>query len=284
MIIRFLGLLKPRIIVGNLISSLGGFFLASKGNINYYLLLLNLMSLSFVVGSSCVFNNVIDYKLDRLMNRTKNRILVTNTHIYNFAIFFAIFLGILGLFIFGWFINILCMVLSFLGLIIYVVFYSFFLKKRSMYSTIIGSISGAIPPVLGYCSVTNHIDWCAINLFFVLFLWQIPHSYAIFIMHLDDYKNANIPIFPVVQSLSITRVHMNIFILFFLVFSCLLTVTHCTGYKFFFILLIFSTVWFYIATKKYYHDNYITFSKSVFYCSIIIMLIMNVMMSIDFIR
>ncbi|XBC37563.1 MAG: heme o synthase [Buchnera aphidicola (Meitanaphis microgallis)] len=280
--VLFLELLKPKIIFGNLISCLGGFLLASKGNIHYNLLFLNLIGISLIVGSSCILNNVIDYKLDKQMSRTKNRILVTNVCYYNLAIYFAIFLGILGLFTYGYFINILCMFFALLGFIIYVIFYSLYLKKRSIYSTVIGSISGAIPPVLGYCSVTNYIDLCAINLFIVLIFWQIPHSYAIFLMHLNDYKHANIPIFPIVKSFLVTQYHIKICILLFLIFSCFFTVMHFTGYKFFFSILVLSIVWLYLSSKTYDDDkNHIIWSKNIFYHSIIIMLVMNIMMAID---
>ncbi|XBC38079.1 MAG: heme o synthase [Buchnera aphidicola (Floraphis choui)] len=285
MIILFLKLLKPGIILGNLVSVLGGFLLASKGNINYKLLFFDVVGMSLVIGSSCALNNIIDYEIDKKMNRTKNRILVTDIYFYNLAILFSIFLGILGLFICGWYINILCMVFAILGLIIYVIFYSLYLKKKSIYSTIVGSISGAIPPVFGYCSVTNCIDLCAINLFIILMLWQIPHSYAIFIMYFNDYKRANIPIFPIIKSFSVTRFHIKIFILLFLIFTCLLTIINCTGYKFFFSLLSLSIFWFFLVIKKYKGDsNHFIWSKNIFLHSIIIMIIMNIMISVDFIN
>ncbi|XBC40655.1 MAG: heme o synthase [Buchnera aphidicola (Nurudea yanoniella)] len=276
-------ILKPRIVFGNLISSLGGFFLASKGDISYNLLFLNLISISLIVSASCIFNNIIDYKIDKHMNRTKKRILVTHPSFYSFSIFSAIFLGVLGLFLFGFFVNLLCMILAFCGFMIYVLFYSIILKTRSIYSTIVGSVSGAIPPVLGYCSVVNHINLCSVNLFLILFFWQIPHSYSIFIMHFNDYKNANIPVYPIIKPFFFTKRCVNVFIILFLISICFFTIIGCTGYKFLLILLFFSITWLYFSCKKYRYDkNNILWSKNVFYHSIFVMLILNFMMSIDF--
>ncbi|QCI23429.1 heme o synthase [Buchnera aphidicola] len=284
MIMLLFGLLKPRIVFGNSISSLGGFLLASKGNVNYYLLFLNLISISLVVSSACILNNVIDYKIDQRMNRTKNRILVINSCFYNLSIYISVFLGIFGLFLYGWFFNLLCVLLASCALIIYIVFYSLYLKMKSRHSTIIGSLSGAIPPILGYCSVVNHINLCMVNLFIIFFIWQIPHSYSIFVKNLQDYKNAKIPVFPAVKPFLTVRYHVNIFILLFLMCTCSLTIINCTGYKFFYSLLILSLIWFYLSIKKYKNDKeHIIWSKNVFYCSILIMFIMNIMISIDFI-
>ncbi|ANF17179.1 hypothetical protein XW81_02130 [Buchnera aphidicola (Schlechtendalia chinensis)] len=285
MILLFIELLKPKIIFGNLISSLGGFLLASKGSINYKLLFLNMISVSLVIGSSCIFNNIIDSDIDKYMSRTKNRILVTNTCFYNLSIFFGIFLGILGFLIYGYFVNVLCMLLSFLGFIIYVVCYSLFLKRKSIYSTLVGSISGAIPPILGYCSVTNYIDLCVLNLFLIFFVWQIPHSYAIFIMHFNDYKKANIPIFPSFRSFSETKIHVNIFIFLFLTFSCLLTVMKYVGHKFFICIFFLSMIWIFLSEKKYKNDyDHVLWAKNIFYHSILLIFVTNIMMALDYIN
>ncbi|XBC44260.1 MAG: heme o synthase [Buchnera aphidicola (Schlechtendalia peitan)] len=285
MILLFFELLKPKIVFGNILSSLGGFLLASRGNINYHLLFLNIIGISLVIGSSCILNNVIDCNIDKYMDRTKNRILVISSSFHNLAIFFAIVLGILGFSIYIYYINILCMLLSSIGWIVYVVLYSMYLKKRSIYSTLIGSISGSIPPLLGYCSVTNHVDLCVFNLFLIFITWQIPHSYAIFIMHFSDYKRVNIPIFPIVKSFLVTRYHIRIFILLFLLSTCLLVATNYVGYKFLFSILFLSVIWFYLSIKTYRSDyNHIIWAKNIFYHSIIIMFIMNIMMSFDYIN
>ncbi|XBC39131.1 MAG: heme o synthase [Buchnera aphidicola (Nurudea shiraii)] len=285
MIISLLGILKPKIVFGNIISCLGGFLLASKGNVNYNLLFWSLISVSLVVGSSCILNNVIDRNIDKNMNRTKKRILVINPCFYRFSIFSSIFLAMLGLFLFGWFINILCVFLSCLGVIVYSFFYSFLLKTKSIYSTIIGSISGAIPSLLGYCSVTNYIDLCTVNLFIIMFFWQIPHSYAIFVMNLDDYKKAKIPVYPVIKPIWVTKRCVSIFIFLFLISIFCLTAIGYAGYKFFLILSLLSIIWFFLSIKEYHNDKKnIFWSKNIFYLSIVIMIVLNIMISIDFVN
>ena len=82
---QYLQVTKPGIIFGNLISVIGGFLLASKGSIDYPLFIYTLVGVSLVVASGCVFNNYIDRDIDRKMERTKNRVLVQDCRLFNFA-------------------------------------------------------------------------------------------------------------------------------------------------------------------------------------------------------
>lgn len=217
MIKQYLQVTKPGIIFGNLISVVGGFLLASKGNIDYPLFLATLVGVSLVVASGCVFNNYIDRDIDKKMERTKNRVLVKGLIQPKISLVYATLLGIAGGALLYFAANALSMWLALAGFIIYVGVYSLYMKRNSVYGTLIGSLSGAAPPVIGYCAVSNEFDAGALILLLIFSLWQMPHSYAIAIFRFKDYQAANIPVLPVVKGISVAKNHITLYILAFMV-------------------------------------------------------------------
>ena len=160
-------LIKPGIIRGNAIPATAGFFLASRGNVSYLLLLETLAGISLVIASGCVFNNYLDRHIDKKMARTKNRAIVQGLVSKQQALTYASVLGLLGLIILAVHTNWLTVAIGVAGLFFYVIVYGI-AKRRSVHSTLIGSISGALPPVAGYTAVTGRLDAVAITLFFIL--------------------------------------------------------------------------------------------------------------------
>ena len=178
MIKPYLQVTKPGIIVGNLISVVGGFLLASKGSINGYLLILTLLGVSLVVASGCAFNNLIDRDIDPKMERTKNRVLVRGLASARVTFALATILGIAGFVVLYFGANPLAMWLSVMGFVVYVGIYSLYMKRHSVYGTLIGSLSGAAPPVIGYCAVSNNFDAGALILLAIFSLWQMQSRFT----------------------------------------------------------------------------------------------------------
>ena len=143
-------LTKPGIIRGNAIPAIAGFCLASSKNFNALLLIETLVGISLVIACACVLNNIIDKDIDRKMKRTKERALVTGAITDKNALLFGIVLGASGLCVLEIFTNLLTVLIGVAGLIFYVVIYGW-AKRRSIYGTHVGSISGAMPPVAGRC-------------------------------------------------------------------------------------------------------------------------------------
>ena len=184
---------KPGIIFGNLITAAGGFFLASKGRIDIAVLLSTLIGISLVVASGCVFNNCIDRNMDRKMIRTRNRVLAQGLMSPKVAVFYASLLGIAGTALLWAATNMLCVAIVLTGFAIYVGVYSLYLKRNSVYGTLIGSLAGAAPPLAGYCAVSNRFDMGAVILLSIFSLWQMPHCYAIAIFRFKDYSRRGNP-------------------------------------------------------------------------------------------
>jgi protoheme IX farnesyltransferase len=221
-------LTKPGIIAGNDLAALAGFFLASRGHPILLLLCAMLVGLSCVIGSACVFNNYLDRGLDIKMKRTSHRALVTGAVTPARALVFAVALGTLGLLVLQVFTNLLTAILALFGMFSYVVIYGI-AKRRGPYGTLVGSISGAVPPVVGYAAVTGHLDIAAVVLFFILVLWQMPHFYAIAIYRGSDYESAGVPVLPGVRGIPTTRLRMLAYIVAFTLVAPLLTLYGYAG-------------------------------------------------------
>lgn len=226
--INYYLLTKPGIIMGNLVTVFAGFLLASKGQIDLVLLFGTLAGLICIIASACVLNNYIDKDLDKQMERTKKRPLVQGVVSTPKAIVFALLLGLAGNLILYGTTNLLTLALADLGLFIYVFLYSLW-KGDTIYGTAIGSLAGALPPVIGYTAASNRLDLGALILFFMLVFWQMPHFFSIAIMHYDDYARAQIPVLPIEKGLFRAKVHMAFYIAGFVFAAALLTRYHYTG-------------------------------------------------------
>ncbi|CAL4324631.1 Protoheme IX farnesyltransferase [Buchnera aphidicola (Eriosoma grossulariae)] len=281
----YIQLIKPGIIIGNLFSMIGGFFLASKGNINYSLLFLTILGLSLVIAASCIINNIIDRDIDQYMNRTKNRLLVIKPHFLYLAKIYSILLGFFGFLIFYFFLNFLVFIEVVIAFIFYVLFYTKYTKRSTFNSIFIGSIAGAMPLVIGYCVVSKVLDLCSFILFFISFIWQIPHFYSIGIRYIKDYQKAKIPIFSLKKGIIVTKKHISIYILLFLFSSSLLTVFGYTGRLYFFSNLFLNLIWFYFSLLIFPKSIYYLFiSKILFFFSIVVIINLSIMISINYIN
>ncbi|MDU6101507.1 MAG: heme o synthase [Acinetobacter sp.] len=282
MLRKYLFLTKPGILFGNFITTLSGFFLAAQGSIDILLLLLTLLGTTLVVASGCVVNNVIDQDIDTKMQRTQNRALVKKTISPTVALIYALVLGVIGFSILWFGVNGYAFLFAMIGFIVYVGFYSLWTKRTSIHQTVIGSISGASPPVIGYTAVTHQFDVVALLLFLAYALWQMPHSWAIAIYRFDDYKNAGIPILPVARSIYRTKIECVIYIL---LFAAVLNGLYCFGYTNVFFLITFNALtayWLYLSVIGFKAENDQLWAKRFFLYSVILITLLSLSFSFTY--
>lgn len=267
--INYYLLTKPGIILGNLFTVGAGFLLASKGIIDVGLFLATLLGLALIMASACVFNNYIDRSLDKKMSRTKDRALVTGLISGRNAIIFAVILGIIGNVILLKFTNTLTVCVAGIGFFVYVVLYSLW-KSHTIYSTAIGSIAGAVPPIVGYCAVSNRFDLGALILFAMLVLWQMPHFFSIAIYHLKDYTAAKLPVLPIQKGIFKTKIHMLIYIIAFICVAALLTLFNYTGYVYLIVTTCIGLAWLALCLAGFKSQNDTLWSKYMFQLSLVL--------------
>ncbi len=148
----------------------------------------------FIVGAANAMNCYLERDVDALMDRTKNRPLVTGKMHPVEALLFSIFLAGLGLYLLNQ-LNLNTMLLGFLGYLSYVAIYTP-MKRKSMGAIFTGAIPGAIPPLMGWAAVENSIGLGAWILFGILFFWQLPHFIAISLFRQAEYDNAGLKTVP----------------------------------------------------------------------------------------
>ncbi|NMH72699.1 protoheme IX farnesyltransferase [Bacillus sp. RO2] len=213
----FLALIKIGIVNSNFITTFTGLWLAiyftqTDGFIaNLEIVLLTMIGSSLVVAGSCSLNNYIDRDIDHLMSRTKNRPTVTGRMNPKGALYLGLFLTAVGTIILG-FTTITAAVIGLIGAFTYVVLYTMWSKRKNTLNTVIGSVSGAVPPLIGWAAVDPGLSLIAWILFFIMFVWQIPHFLAIAIRRCEEYRNAGIPMLPVVHGFDITRRQMLVWV------------------------------------------------------------------------
>lgn len=197
-------LLKPKVMRLVVFTAFVGMVIA-PGSINIVLGAVALLAIALGAGASGALNMYIDYDIDAVMSRTKDRPIpsgrVPRDHALALGIFVSVFsVGILGLFA-NW------QSAAFLAFTIffYAVVYSLGLKRRTPQNIVIGGAAGAFPPMIGWMVVTGGISLDSIMMFMVIFLWTPPHFWALALFRNDDYMNANVPMLPAVKGERTTR-------------------------------------------------------------------------------
>lgn len=200
----YVALTKPRIIELLLVTTVPTMFVAEQGVPSVWLMVATVLGGTFAAGGANATNMVVDADIDALMDRTKNRPLVTGVVSPRNALVFAITLEVVA---FTWlvaFVNLLSAVLAVSATLFYVFVYTLWLKRTSTQNIVIGGAAGAVPVLVGWSAVTNSLGWAPIVLFLVIFYWTPPHFWALAIRYRDDYAKAEVPMLPVVASLETT--------------------------------------------------------------------------------
>lgn len=279
-LLAYYQLTKPGIVRGNVITATAGFLFGAQNYDNILSLLLIITGVSFVVASACVLNNIFDMSIDKKMPRTKKRPLLTGRVSVKSAQVYWVILLILGLAILYVSANALAMAVALFGWVAYVYLYTFS-KRVTVHGTLIGSISGATPPVIGYTAATNMLDFVALSLFAILVVWQMPHFYAIAIYRVKEYQAARIPVWSAVYSKDATRRQMIAYGLLFVPVSLSLWLFPITSYSYVVIMGITSVWWLTKILPYPENSDYDLWAKRVFRSSLKVLLIFSLAISLN---
>ncbi len=280
-------LAKPGIVYGNVLTTVAAFLFASHWHVVPLLFLSTIVGIGMVIASASIFNNYIDRDIDQKMQRTKNRALVTKIIPTQRALILASCLGLLGEVLLYTQVNALTSFIALFGFVFYVIIYGV-AKRATVWGTVVGSISGAVPIVVGYTAALGQVDAAAWILFLILVLWQMPHFYAIAIYRLDDYIAAHIPVLPAVKGSKRTKYHIILYIGAYLIAVSLLTIFGYAGYIYLVGVLCFGFVWLLLALQGFRavtpHEDAAVVEKAwarkLFLMSLIVLLSFSVLVSI----
>jgi protoheme IX farnesyltransferase len=194
----YVALTKPRIIELLLITTVPTMVLAQRGWPPIGLVAVTLAGGTLAAGGANAINMYVDRDIDALMERTRNRPLVTGAVEPAHALVFALALEVAAFAVLWWGANVLAAVLALAAAAFYVVVYTIWLKRTSTQNIVIGGAAGAVPVLVGWAAVTDSLAWAPIVLFVVMFCWTPPHFWALAIRYADDYRAADVPMLPAV--------------------------------------------------------------------------------------
>jgi protoheme IX farnesyltransferase len=249
----YFALTKPRVIELLLIATVPAMILAERGVPSIWLILATLFGGALSAGSANAFNCYIDADIDKVMGRTKNRPLVTGELTQKEALVFAWTIGILSVLWFGFLINWLSALLSLAAILFYVFIYTLGLKRRTPQNIVWGGAAGAMPALIGWAAVTNQVEPAAWVLFLIVFLWTPPHYWPLSMKYLEDYRDAGVPMLPVVAKNEVVGRQIILYAWAYFASSILLIPVAPMGWIYT-VVAVLSGLWFSLESHKLYNE------------------------------
>ncbi len=204
----YVALTKPRIIELLLVTTVPTQIVAARGWPGAWVVIATVVGGALAAGGANAMNMYVDRDIDRVMNRTKGRPLVTGMMTPRAALRFAVAIEAVA-FVWLWAaVNLLSAALAVAACLFYVFVYTLWLKRTSTQNIVIGGMAGAVPVLVGWTSVTGHLAWPPVVLFLVIFYWTPPHFWALAIKYRDDYSAVNVPMLPAVRPLRSVAAHI----------------------------------------------------------------------------
>jgi protoheme IX farnesyltransferase len=265
----FQALIKVGIINSNLITAFTGLWLAfhftgTSFFQNWDITLLTLLGTTFVIAGSCSLNNYIDRDIDHLMERTKQRPTVTGRFSAKRVLWIGISLTAIGTVLLAS-TTLMAAVIGLVGAFTYVVLYTMWSKRNYTINTVIGSISGAVPPLIGWAAVDPNLHMVAWVLFMIMFIWQPPHFLALAMKRCEEYRAAGIPMLPVVHGFEMTKRQIVLWV------ACLLPLPfylYSLGTVFLVLATLLNIGWLVLGIKGYKTKDDIKWATSMFVYSL----------------
>lgn len=262
-------LVKGLVLVANVLPIISGFWLAlyytnSSFSAYWDQFLLAAVGGCFVIAGALIINNWYEVDLDEAMARTKARPTVTGSFSLQTVFRLGVSFSAVG-FIFLLFTTVEAFIYAFLGWFFYVVPYTLWTKRKYTLNTVVGSISGAFTPLIGWSIVETAFHPVPIVIFIILFLWQIPHTFAIAMRRYDDYKAAKVPMLPVAYGFAITKRQMVLYIAAILPFPFFL---NHLGVFYVTIVTIINVIWFISAVRGLFSVDDERYGDKMFYYSL----------------
>ncbi|ARK23917.1 protoheme IX farnesyltransferase [Sporosarcina sp. P37] len=220
-------LVKGPVLIANILPVFAGFWLALHFSGmtltgNWSVFWLTMIGSTLLVAGALVMNNWFDSDIDKVMERTKQRPTVTGSFALKTVLNIGLVLSAIGM-VLLLFTTFEAAIYAFIGWFTYVIPYTMWSKRKYTLNTVIGSVSGAVTPLIGWAAITpaNHV--VPIVLCVILFIWQMPHTFAIAMKKYKDYSAANVAMLPVIYGFEFTKRQMLVYVMCLLPLPFLLT-------------------------------------------------------------
>ena len=210
----YINLCKPKIVALLTVTALIGMLLS----VNFYTNLTNvvnglasLVGFALLASASAALNQVFDRETDKNMSRTKSRPLAAGNISLTEALTFTAILLFVGSSLMLYFSNLLTLMITTFGFIFYSLIYTIYLKWATPQNIVIGGLSGALPPLIGWTAVSNEISLMPLILVLIIFLWTPPHFWPLAIDRMEEYKKEGVPMMPIAKGVTRTKKEMVVY-------------------------------------------------------------------------
>jgi heme o synthase len=276
----FFTLCKPRVTALIVFTAIIGMFLATPGMVPLQILFTATIGIAMASGAAAAFNHLIEQKIDAKMARTRGRPLPTGQINSKQTFVFATIVASTGLAILYFFVNPLTMWLTFATFIGYAVIYTVFLKPATPLNIVIGGLSGAMPPALGWAAVTGAVSAEAWILVLIIFAWTPPHFWALALYRREEYAKSGLPMLPVTHGEMYTRLHILLYTIILVAVTLIPFAMRMSGMIYLISVLLLDAVFMGYAIKLYrkYSD---ALAKTTFKYSILYLMLLFLALVID---
>ena len=279
--LSFLDLCKPKIVLLLTLTALVGMLLTIEFYSNIFSGLGSLLGFAFLAASSAALNQIFDRETDKNMERTKKRPLAKGDITLSQALTFTAVLLFVGSSMLLYFSNLLTLLITTFGFIFYSLVYTIYLKWTTPQNIVIGGLSGALPPLIGWTAVTNEISLLPLILVLIIFLWTPPHFWPLAIDRMEEYKKEGVPMMPIAKGVSRTKKEMVIYAVLLLGASLSPFFYGLTGY-FYLISTTALNLYFIYLCISYLNDDNNQLSMKIFNFSVRYILLFFLATYIDF--
>ena len=279
--LSFLDLCKPKIVLLLTLTALVGMLLTIEFYSNIFSGLGSLLGFAFLAASSAALNQIFDRETDKNMERTKKRPLAKGDITLSQALTFTAVLLFVGSSMLLYFSNLLTLLITTFGFIFYSLVYTIYLKWTTPQNIVIGGLSGALPPLIGWTAITNEISLLPLILVLIIFLWTPPHFWPLAIDRMEEYKKEGVPMMPIAKGVSRTKKEMVIYAVLLLGASLSPFFYGLTGY-FYLISTTALNLYFIYLCISYLNDDNNQLSMKIFNFSVRYMLLFFLATYVDF--
>jgi len=266
---QFYALTKPRVTMLAVFCAVIGMFLATPGMVPWRVLFAGTAGIALLAGAAFAINCLIEQEIDAKMARTRARPLPSGELTSLQTVMFAGVIGGVGMFLLYRYVNALTMWLTFGTFVGYAFIYTVVLKPATPQNIVIGGLSGAMPPLLGWTAVTGDVAPEALLLVLIIYAWTPPHFWALALYRTEDFTRAGLPMLPVTHGQKFTRLHVLLYTLILIASTLLPFAYGMSGWIYLATALVLDGMFLYYAVRIYtaYSDRLAqqTFRYSVLY-------------------
>ncbi|WGG49638.1 heme o synthase [Rugamonas sp. DEMB1] len=272
-IAQYWALTKPRVTQLAVFCAVIGMFLATDELPSWRVVVAATFGIWLLAGAAFAVNCLAEREIDARMARTARRPMAMGDISVTQTVVFSAVIGGAGMWILYALVNPLTMWLTFVTFVGYAVIYTMVLKPATPQNIVIGGLSGAMPPALGWAAVANDVPMQAWLLVLIIFLWTPPHFWALAMYRRDDYAKSGLPMLPVTHGLPFTQFHVWLYSIALAATTMLPFAVHMSGLIYLACAVVLNAIFLRHAWKIYRHYTDLVarkaFTWSIIYLSLL---------------